>query len=151
MQHGRIILALGLGLGIPGVGAAQNRAEPVTRVEEVLRRDEARRLAAMVRRDTATTGRYLAAELTYTHSNGQVETRAQHLEAIATGRTVYEAIAPAELSYRWLGPVAVGTGTVKARGSMGGTPFDVVLRVTTVHVERNGHWQLAAWQSTRMP
>ena len=56
-----------------------------------------------------------------------------------------------EISYLMYGETALGTGTVKSKGSLNGTPFDVTLRVTTVHVNRAGRWQLVAWQSTRMP
>ena len=119
---------------------------------EAVRQAELQRFAAMMRGDTTALGRYLAPELTYTHSNALVETRATHLEAIATRKTIYESIAPVQLSYQWYGEsVAVGTGTVKSKGSLGGTPFDVTLRVTTVHVQRNLQWQLVAWQSTRIP
>jgi uncharacterized protein DUF4440 len=128
-----------------GAGVAQGSAE--TEVRQV----EIRRFAAMMQADTTALGGYLADELVYTHSNALVETRAIHLEAIATKRTIYESIAPVELSYRSYGETVLGTGTVKSRGSIGGTAFDVTLRVTTVHVRRGGRWLLAAWQSTRMP
>ncbi len=32
-----------------------------------------------------------------------------------------------------------------------GAPFDVALRVTTVHRRRSGWWELVSWQSTRVP
>jgi hypothetical protein len=131
--------------------SGQSQAGKLLQDEGNLRRDEARRFAAMMAKDTIALGRYLAEELVYTHSNATFETRADHLAAIATGRTVYEAIGPLEMAYRWVGGVAIGAGRVQSKGTIGGTPFDVVLRVTTVHVERNGRWQLAAWQSTRVP
>ncbi len=118
---------------------------------EAIRQVETRRFAAMMKGDTTALGRHLAEELVYTHSNALVETRAAHLEAIATRRTIYESIAPVQMSYRWYGETALGTGIVKSKGSIGGTVFDVTLRVTTVHVQRGGQWLLLAWQSTRVP
>lgn len=117
-----------------------------------LRASELRRFAAMVRGDTAAIRPLLAAEVVYTHSNASVESRERHLELIGSKRTVYEALTPAFMRYRLLGPsYAMGTGVVKAKGLLNGTPFDVILRVTTLHVWREGRWQLLSWQSTRVP
>jgi hypothetical protein len=149
MSRSRFFLIV-LCLAAPAL-AAQSQASRLVQAEGNLRRDEASRFAAMVAKDTAALGRYLAEELAYTHSNALFETRSDHLAAIATGRTVYEAIGPVEMAYRMVGDLYIGAGIVTSKGSIGGTPFDVRLRVTTVHVERNGRWQLVAWQSTRLP
>jgi hypothetical protein len=142
------LLALAL---CAGPAAAQSQAVAVINAERDLREAESRRFAAMMRADTTELGRYLAAELVYTHSNAMVESRADHQGAVASGKTVYESIAPVELKYQVYAEYAVGTGTVKSKGTLNGTAFDVMLRVTTVHVKRAGRWQLVAWQSTRMP
>ena len=117
-----------------------------------LRASEIRRFAAMMRADTAAIRPLLAEELTYTHSNAMVESRDRHLELIGGRHTVYESLAPVVMRYALPGPdVALGNGVVKARGLLNGTPFDVILRVTTVHAWREGRWQLLSWQSTRVP
>jgi ketosteroid isomerase-like protein len=135
------VLALLLLLPGPGQG------DPV----EALRQAESRRFAAMVRADTAALRPMLDDGLSYTHSNAMVETRESHLAAIGSRRTVYQALTPVSLSYRVVGDLAIGTGIVSARGSLEGTGFDVMLRVTTVHARGNGTWRLLAWQSTRVP
>jgi ketosteroid isomerase-like protein len=134
------VLAL---LLLPGPG----QGDPV----EALRQAESRRFAAMVRADTAALRPMLDDGLSYTHSNAMVETRESHLAAIGSRRTVYQALTPVSLSYRVVGDLAIGTGIVSARGSLEGTGFDVMLRVTTVHARGNGTWRLLAWQSTRVP
>jgi len=117
-----------------------------------LRAGELARFAAMRRADTAAIRPLLAEELTYTHSNAQVESRDHHLELIGSRRTVYESLVPVVMRYTRYGPdVAVGNGVVKAKGMLNGTPFDVILRVTTMHAWREGRWQLVTWQSTRIP
>ena len=105
----------------------------------------------MVRADTAALRPMLDDGLSYTHSNATVETKERHLAAIGSGRTVYRALAPVSLAYRLVGELAIGTGIVSAQGSLEGTPFDVMLRVTTVHARAGGTWRLLAWQSTRVP
>jgi hypothetical protein len=134
------ILAL---LLLPNLG----QGDPV----EALRLAEGRRFAAMVRADTAALRPMLDDGLSYTHSNAMVETKEGHLTAIAARRTVYRALTPVSLAYRLVEELAIGTGIVSARGSLDGTAFDVMLRVTTVHIRRDGSWRLLAWQSTRMP
>lgn len=119
-------------------------------VQGVLRA-ESLRFGAMMQGDTVTLRQFLADELIYTHSNGLVETKPLHLSAVGSKRTVYESIAPDSMGYRIYGDLAVGSGTVKSRGTLNGTAFDVMLRVSTVHVMREGRWQLVLWQSTRMP
>ena len=118
---------------------------------EALRQAENRRFAAMVRADTAALRPLLDDGLTYTHSNAMVETKESHLAAIGSRRTVYEALTPVSLAYRLVGDLAIGTGIVSAKGSLEGTGFDVMLRVTTVHARGEGAWRLLAWQSTRIP
>jgi hypothetical protein len=130
---------------LPAIG--QGQGDPV----EALRQAENRRFAAMVRADTAALRPMLDDGLSYTHSNAMVETRESHLAAIGSRRTVYQALTPVALSYRLVGDVAIGSGIVSAKGSLEGTGFDVMLRVTTVHVRGEGTWRLLAWQSTRIP
>lgn len=143
-----VTVALGvIALALPSAAAGFIQGSAERQVREA----ETQRFAAMMRADTLALGPFLAEELVYTHSNALVETRAVHLEAIATKRTIYDSIAPVDISYRSYGETVLGTGTVRSRGSLGGTAFDVTLRVTTVHVRRGGRWLLAAWQSTRLP
>ncbi len=122
-----------------------------TPAEHQVREFELHRFAAMMRADTATLRHSLAEELVYTHSNGLVESKTMHLEAVGSGRTSYESIGPQGMSYRPVGEAVVGNGLVKSKGSLAGVAFDVMLRVTTVHIRRRGRWQLVAWQSTRVP
>jgi hypothetical protein len=119
--------------------------------EQDLRATERSRFEAMMRADTAALRPLLSAELVYTHSNGMVETRDAHLAAIGSKKTVYESLGPVEISYRFYGALAVGTGEVKSKGMLDGTAFDVRLRISTVHQQRDGRWQLLLWQSTRLP
>jgi len=117
-----------------------------------LRASELSRFDAMRRADTAAIRLLLAEELLYTHSNAMAESREHHLEAIARGTTVYESLAPVVVRYALHGlDFALGNGVVRAKGLLNSAPFDVILRVTTVHAWREGRWQLLSWQSTRMP
>lgn len=105
--------------------------------------------AAQVGRDTALLRNLLGDELVYIHSNALVEDKAGFLRTVATGAIVYHDISPLEMTYRVYGTSVVGNGTVRVQVEMGGRALTLDLLVTTVHVRRDGRWELVTWQSTR--
>ncbi|HYG62121.1 MAG TPA: nuclear transport factor 2 family protein [Thermoanaerobaculia bacterium] len=119
--------------------------------EADVRAADAQRFAAMVARDRQALERLLADDLTYTHSTGQVESKAQFLESIAAGGLVYQAIDPEEVAVRVYGETAVVTGRASLRVESRGQALVLPVRFTSVYVRKDGLWRLAAWQSTRLP
>jgi TonB family protein len=109
-----------------------------------------KRFDAMIRNDVEAVAECLAEELTYTHSSGATETKAQFLETLRTGRVRYERIEPTDVAVHLYGDVVVVTGRssmhVRSDGEL--QVFDVKF----VEVDRwsDGRWQLIAWQSTRI-
>jgi len=117
--------------------------------EAQVRQTELARFEAQVRRDTAALDSLLGDDLVYVHSNALTESKAHFIETIATDRIRYDSMAPAEMRHRVFGETAVGNGTVHVRVQINGQTIPVDLLFTTVHVRRDGRWQLVAWQSTR--
>lgn len=117
--------------------------------ERVLRRLERARFEAMTRRDVDALDRMLDPTLTYTHSNGLVETKAEHLDHIRTGQIAYRALRPLEMQVRRYGKSAVVTGMVRAQGRYQGRDFDLRLRYTAMYVKRASGWRMVAWHSVR--
>ena len=74
--------------------APRLKANPDEEVEQV----ERRRFAAMVAQDIAALEPLLADDLTYGHSNGEFQNKAEFLETIRGGRLRYEAIGVQGLS-----------------------------------------------------
>jgi ketosteroid isomerase-like protein len=116
-----------------------------------IRAADARRMAAMVAVDVPALEGLLADELTYTHSSGVVETRAQFLANLTAGKLRYRSMTPSEVSVRAYGEVAVATGKADVNVTSEGTDLALALRFTEVWVKREGAWKLAVWQSTRVP
>jgi len=138
--------------GAQAGAAASGAGEPAT--AEALGQAHARRFAAMVAGDLAALGELLADELTYTHSNGKVETKAEFLAALEGGALRYLAIASeGESPPRLYGDGAVGviTGTGRFRVRLGEREGEATLRYTSVYVHRDGRWRLAAWHSSAVP
>ncbi len=136
-----------------GIRYRNLRIEPVLdpeadQVAEVHAADRAR-FAAQVSRDTAALRNLLGDELVYIHSNALIESKAHFIETVATGRIRYDEVVPLESTYRIYGATAVGNGKVRVRVQLNGQAVAVDLLFTTVHVRRQGRWELIAWQSTR--
>jgi hypothetical protein len=118
--------------------------------KEILDR-EARRIAAMVQADVKTLGEILRDDLTYIHSSGPLEGKAAILDEISTGKLRYESIEPSEVVVRPYGETAVATGRALLKVNALGRALAFSVRFTEVWVRTGGVWQLAAWQSTRIP
>jgi len=118
--------------------------------QEVLDR-ERQRFAAMVRKDVAFLNQVLAEDLVYTHSSGNVDTKASLIDSLTSGRLVYDAAVPEGLGVRLFGDVAVLTGTAQIRVHVHAKPLDLHIRFTDVYVKRQAGWQMVAWQATRLP
>jgi len=115
-----------------------------------VRQIESRRFEAIVRGDFAELDRILADDLTYTHSSGRLETKAQFLAALQSGLR-FEAIEPEEVLVRVYGDAGVATGRAQMRVRSQDRQSSFAVRFTTVYVRREGRWQMVAWQSTRLP
>jgi ketosteroid isomerase-like protein len=117
---------------------------------EVLATEQAR-FACMTRADTAALRPLLADDLLYVHSNALKENKLEHLEAIAAKRLVYREMVREEVRVRRFGGTALTNGTLQVKGELKDTAFDLRLFYTAVYRKKRGVWQLANWQSTRIP
>jgi len=120
-----------------------------SKTQEEIRQLEARRLRAMMDADTAALDRILGDDLTYTHSNGAVDTKASFLAVLKSGKLKYESVST-DGQVRVQGDTAVVTGRGAMKVRAGDRQLDMAVRFTDVYVKRDGHWQMIAWQSTRI-
>ena len=115
---------------------------------ETIDQVERRRFAAMVAQDVAALEPLLAEELRYVHSNGQLESRAQFLETVRSGRIRYESIDVREIDVRLYDEIGLASGLITVGGRSGGQLLQLELRYTDAYVRRDGRWQLVASQGT---
>lgn len=121
-------------------------------VERAVLDSEARRFETMMLKDTARLKDFLTDNLVYIHSNALVENKADHLNAIGSGKIVYQTMERAAgTRVRHQGKWAITNGNVHVTGTLNGNPFDLQLRYTAVYRKQRGKWRLANWQSTRIP
>lgn len=118
--------------------------------EKIIALDK-RRMAAMAQKDLATLNALIADDLVYTHSSARLDTKASLLGGMQSGATVYTAVEPSEVQAQDYGSAVVLTGRAQIGVNSGGRVMSFAVRFTDVWVEKGGIWQMAAWQSTRLP
>lgn len=113
-----------------------------------------RRFKAMVRGDLTALRMALADCLTYTHSSGVHDTKAEFLDLLTRGQFSYKPIIPEARSVRVYGGAGIVTGTARMEITARGHDTRFRIRYLAVYVKAQDRWQMAAWQawqSTRVP
>ena len=137
--------------GTSCTGAQQTDRHDQTALEGAVLLVQARRFAAMIAVDTAELGSILAPTLTYTHTTGHTETKAQFLAALRSQTLTYESIEPDSLQVRIHRGTAVVTGRSAMQVTANGRGLSFEIRFVEVYQWNDARWQLLAWQSTRLP
>jgi len=122
-----------------------------SKAESEIRQLESRRIQAMVKADAEELNRVLADDLTYTHSSGQVDSKSQLIESLKSGERKYQMIEPQDVKVRLYGDAAIVTGRAKLKTVSKGQESSFQAQFTDVYAKKKGHWQMVAWQSSRLP
>jgi hypothetical protein len=109
------------------------------------------RFAAMVKGDAAYLETALDPSLTYHHSSGAAQTKAEFMASIKAGALKYKALDVIERKVRRFGSIAVITGIFRLQAMNNGETIDTKARFTDVYENDHGHWVQVAWQNTRIP
>ncbi len=109
------------------------------------------RFAAMVKADGGDLEKLLAPELSYTHSNAQVQDRSSFIADIRSGAIKYLSLEPEEMHAQIFDTTALVTGVVAVHALHNGNDLQLKLRYTDMHLNRRGAWVMVAWQATRVP
>ena len=112
---------------------------------------ENRRIEAMIKQDTQALDEILADDLSYTHSTARVETKAEFISSLSSGRTKYQSIERDDVKVRQYGNTAVVTGRAKFHVNANGQDIKFQVRFTDVYAKRDDVWRMVAWQSTKLP
>jgi len=109
---------------------------------------EQRRWAALVDGDLDELDRLFAEKMTYTHSNGIVDTKQSYLGALREGTFRYVAIDVTESASHDFGSVVVVTGRAVATSESAHGRLVSPLRYTGVwSSDDDGRWRFVAWHS----
>ena len=102
---------------------------------------------AMLTRDGAALGKLLSDDLMYTHSAGKVESKADFVESIASGKSIVEKLEYTDPVIRVYGNTAIWRGRVDLWHSATNI---VHMDVLHVWVRTPGGWKMVARQATKL-
>ncbi len=145
-----LMVALAGCVAAGGSGTAVPTAAAVSAIG-IVEGVERERFAAMVAADRSKLERMLGESLRYCHSNGQCESKAEFLANLASGQMKYRAIRILEIRPRPVGTAMLVQGRLAIDAEQAGKALDLQLVYTDVYENRDGVWQMVAWQSTRLP
>jgi len=105
---------------------------------------------AMVDKDENALENLTAKDLTYGHSNGKIEDKAQYVDAILNGPFVFSSIVPDEQNIYISGRTAIVRHIFVAKGTNAGEPTDVRIGVMMTYQKQDGKWKLLARQAYKL-
>ena len=105
---------------------------------------------AMIAKDGAALEKLYASDLSYTHSSGKNETKAEAIAAVVNGKGKTEKIELADTTVRVYGKTALVKGKVTLTASTDGKQTNTSLNILHVWVKNSSGWQLVARQAIRL-
>ena len=101
--------------------------------------------------EVAALERVLTPEFTLTLSNGEVNTRADEINELRSGKVHYDVFENYDMKVQVYGDsTAVVLGKTRVKGAADSKPFDRVVQFTDTLIKRDGRWQLAAGHVSRL-
>jgi ketosteroid isomerase-like protein len=125
--------------------------KPILGGEQEVTAAQDRRIALTIGADLAGLGATMTDDMTYTHSSGVTETKAEFLDGLKTGKYVYREVTPRDRKVRVHGDAAVVSGPCHVVIEPGGKRTEIDLYFTELYVKEGGRWRMALWHSTRLP
>jgi hypothetical protein len=91
-------------------------------------------------------------ELSYTHSTGELDTKASFIDKLTSGKTKYLSFEYEKRDFTLpASTIALMTGRVHIRAISGGNTNDNVLSFLAAWRLEKSQWRFLAWQSCRLP
>lgn len=138
----RILTLLAAGLCSTAVFAAESDKEVLTAMDNWKK--------AMIAKDGASLEKLYASDLTYTHSSGKNESKAEAIAAVVNGKGKTERIDLADTTVRVYGKTALVKSKVTLIGSTDGKQTTTSLNVLFAWVKNSSGWQMVARQAIRL-
>jgi len=102
---------------------------------------------AMIHKDGAALDKLLSSNLTYTHSGGQEQTKADVIQSITSGKSITEALEYTDTTVRIYGKIAL----VKGKVDLSHSKTNIVhMNILHVWEKTPQGWHLVARQATRL-
>lgn len=120
--------------------------------EQELAATQRARFDATIAGDTAALEQLMSDDILYFHTTGRIDTKRSFIDGLAARGMPYRGFEVQDLTVRVLGDSAITSAVIRltlrtAEGLEDTHPS----RCTQVWVRREGGWQEALWQATRLP
>ncbi len=122
------------------------QSEPEKKVAEAV---ETMRMA-MIKADTMQLKNMIADELSYGHSSGKIQNKAEFIGGIASGASVFVSIDLTEQTVKVVGNTAIVRHVLTANTKDGGKPGTVHLAILLIWEKMHGQWKLLARQAVKL-
>ena len=116
--------------------------------EARIRQLEDERYQAMIDGDVETLGRLLSERLSYTHSNGDRDSKESYLQKVRDGYFDYRSVAHPVDRIEVLAGAALVIGEMHASAEVGGRLAEISSRALAVWAQDGEDWTLIAYQPT---
>ncbi|MGH8070800.1 MAG: nuclear transport factor 2 family protein [Candidatus Entotheonellia bacterium] len=138
-----VVMALALLAGAHVVAAQSGDEAAVAQAVEAFRN-------AMLKADRSQFEALTADQLSYGHSAGRVENKAQFIDAATSGRSTWKFITLTDQTTQIVGNTAIVRHTLTGETERDGKTNPVKIGVLMVWHKPDGHWQLLARQAVRL-
>lgn len=106
---------------------------------------------AMIDGDRANLTKVAAEDLSYGHSSGKVQTKAEFVDGIASGASDFVTIDLTDQTIKVSGNTAIVRHKLSAQTNDGGKPGSTVLGIMLIFQKQAGVWKLLARQAYKLP
>jgi ketosteroid isomerase-like protein len=138
-----VVMALALLTSAPVAAAQSNDEAAVAQAVEAFRN-------AMLKADRSQFETLCADQLSYGHSAGRVEHKAQFIDAATSGRSTWKFITLTDQTSQIVGDTAIVRHTLTGETERDGKTNPVKIGVLMVWHKQDGHWKLLARQAVRL-
>lgn len=105
---------------------------------------------ALITKDTIVLKQLLHRDVTYGHSNGWVETKAEVIKDLVTGKLAYSKIDTKNIKWIVTNNIATMRNNSEINFELDGKSGELLLHVVQVWLKTNKGWQLLTRQSTKI-
>jgi ketosteroid isomerase-like protein len=106
---------------------------------------------AMIAADKAKLEALVSDQLSYGHSAGRIESKAQFIDVVANKKTIYKTISLSDASTKVVGNNAIARHIYSVETESNGKPATARVGVLQVWQKDGGRWQLLARQAFKLP
>jgi ketosteroid isomerase-like protein len=138
-----VVTGLALLIGAPVAAAQSGDEAAVAQAVEAFRN-------AMLKADRSQFEALTADQLSYGHSAGRVETKAQFIDAATSGRSTWKFITLTDQTTQIVGNTAIVRNTLTGETERDGKTNPVKIGVLMVWHKQDGQWKLLARQAVRL-